>query len=43
MINSKILKFASFTKNVGLKNSYTHKSFVKNSLCGDFIKAEFNL
>jgi len=41
MINSKIIKIASFTKNAGLKNKYTHKSTVKNSLCGDYIKIEF--
>jgi nitrogen fixation NifU-like protein len=41
MINSKIIKIASFTNNVGLKNKYTHKSTVKNSLCGDQIKIEF--
>ena len=41
MINSKIIKIASFTNNVGLKNKYTHKSSVKNSLCGDYIKIEF--
>ena len=41
MINSKIIKIASFTKNVGLKNKFTHKSNAKNSLCGDFIKTEF--
>ncbi len=41
MIDSKIIKLASFTKNVGLKNKFTHKSSVKNSICGDFIKTEF--
>ena len=41
MINSKIIKIASFTNNVGLQSKYTHKSFVKNSLCGDHIKIEF--
>ena len=41
MINTKIIKIASFTKNYGLKNKYTHKSSIKNSLCGDFIKTEF--
>ena len=41
MINQKILKIASYTNNEGLKNKFTHKSFVKNSLCGDFIKTEF--
>ena len=41
MINSKIIKIASSTNNVGLKNEFTHKSSVKNSLCGDLIKTEF--
>ena len=41
MINSKIIKIASSTNNVGLINKYTHKSFAKNSLCGDYIKMEF--
>ena len=41
MINSKIIKLASSTSNVGLKNKFTHKSSIKNSLCGDFIKTEF--
>ena len=41
MINSKIIKIASVTKNAGLKNRFTHKSSIRNSLCGDFIKTEF--
>ncbi len=41
MINSKIVKIASITKNAGLKNNFTHRSSIKNSLCGDFIKTEF--
>ena len=41
MINSKIIKIASVINNAGLKNKFTHRSSVKNSLCGDFIKAEF--
>ena len=41
MINSKIIKIALSTKNAGLKNKFTHKSSVKNSLCGDLIKTEF--
>jgi nitrogen fixation NifU-like protein len=40
MINSKILKIASNTKCFGLKNTYTHKSNIKNSKCGDRIKVE---
>ena len=41
MINTKIIKLASFTSNQGLKNKFTHKSYVKNSMCGDYIKTEF--
>ena len=41
MINSKIIKIASATNNAGLTNKFTHKSSVRNSLCGDFIKTEF--
>ena len=41
MINTKIIKLASFTNNQGLKNKFTHKSYVKNSMCGDYIKTEF--
>ena len=41
MIDSKIVKIASFTENAGLKNDFTHRSSIKNSLCGDFIKTEF--
>ena len=41
MIDSKIIKIASTTKNAGLTNKFTHKSSVRNSLCGDFIKTEF--
>ena len=40
MIDTKIIKIASNTKYVGLKNNFTHKSSLKNSLCGDFIKVE---
>ena len=40
MISRKIIKFASNSKNSGLYNNYTHKSSVKNSLCGDKIKVE---
>jgi len=38
MIDASIIKIASITNNVGLKNVFTHKSVVKNSLCGDTIK-----
>ena len=41
MISYKIIKIASNTNFVGLKNKFTHKSSIKNSLCGDLIKAEF--
>ncbi len=41
MINSKIIKIASHTDNVGLTNKFTHKSSIKNKLCGDLIRAEF--
>lgn len=40
MIDTKIIKIASDTRFVGLKNEYTHKSSIKNSLCGDYIKIE---
>ncbi len=43
MINKKILKIASNTKNVGLKNKFTHRTSLKNSICGDFLKVEFIL
>ena len=40
MINPRIIKIASNTKYAGLKNIYTHKSSVKNKLCGDKISLE---
>ena len=40
MIDSKIIKIALNTKNVGLTNNYTYKSSLKNSTCGDKIKLE---
>ena len=40
MIDTKIIKIASNTKFVGLNNDFTHKSSLKNSLCGDLIKVE---
>ena len=40
MINNEIIKIASNTSNVGLKNDYTYKSSKKNSICGDLIKVE---
>ena len=41
MIDTKIIKLASNTKYIGLKNNFTHKSYLKNSFCGDVIKVEF--
>ena len=40
MIILKIIKIASNTRYSGLKNIFTHKSSIKNSLCGDKIKIE---
>ena len=40
MINKDIIKLASNTSNVGLKNKYTHKVSLKNSTCGDKITIE---
>ena len=40
MINQKIIQIALNTKYSGLSNNFTHKSSVKNSLCGDKIKIE---
>ena len=40
MINTKIIKIASNTKYESLKNIYTHKSNVKNSICGDKIELQ---
>ena len=40
MISQKIIEIASNTKYSGLNNVYTHKSSIKNSLCGDKIKIE---
>ena len=40
MIDPNIIKLASNTKFAGLKNVFTHKSSLKNSICGDFIKIE---
>tara|TARA_B110000259_G_scaffold36737_1_gene41510 strand:- start:219 stop:620 length:402 start_codon:yes stop_codon:yes gene_type:complete len=40
MINPKIIKIASNVKHYGLRNIFTHKSTIKNSLCGDRIKIE---
>lgn len=40
MISLKIIQIASNTKYSGLNNNFTHKSSIKNSLCGDKIKIE---
>ena len=40
MINKDIIKLASNTSNVGLKNKYSHKVSLKNSTCGDKITLE---
>ena len=40
MINREIIKLAACTDNVGLKNEYSHKTSLKNSLCGDKITIE---
>ena len=40
MINNEIIKIASNTSYVGLKNNYTYKSSKKNSMCGDLIRIE---
>ena len=43
MINTKIIKIASNTKNIGLTNKYNFKSHLKNALCGDRIKLELTV
>jgi nitrogen fixation NifU-like protein len=43
MINNEIIKIASNTSYVGLKNDYTYKSSKKNSMCGDIIKVELKV
>ena len=40
MISQKIIQIASNTKNSGLNDTFTHKSSIKNALCGDKIKIE---
>jgi len=40
MITEEIIKLASNTKNVGLKNKFSHKISLKNSICGDKITLE---
>ena len=40
MINKDIIRLASNTSNVGLKNKFSHKISLKNSTCGDKITLE---
>ena len=40
MIDKEIIKLASYTSNVGLKNKYSHKISLKNTTCGDKITLE---
>ena len=40
MISETIIKLASNTENVGLKNKYSHKVSLKNTMCGDKITLE---
>ena len=40
MISKEIIKIASNTSNVGLNNKYSHKTSLKNKLCGDKITLE---
>tara|TARA_B100001248_G_scaffold245541_1_gene215458 strand:- start:278 stop:679 length:402 start_codon:yes stop_codon:yes gene_type:complete len=40
MISKDIIKLASNTSNVGLKNIYSHKISLKNTTCGDKITLE---
>ena len=43
MINKNIIKLASNSNNFGLKNNYSHKTSIKNSLCGDKITLELTV
>ena len=43
MIDNKLLKIASNTRFYGLKNNYTYKTNLKNSICGDKISIEIML
>ena len=43
MIDKRLLKIASNTKFYGLKNNYTYKTNLKNSICGDKISIEILL
>ena len=40
MISKEIIRIASNTTNVGLNNKYSHKTSLKNKLCGDKITLE---
>ncbi len=40
MINKTIIKLASNTSNFGLKNNYSHRISLKNTVCGDKITLE---
>ena len=40
MINKEIIRMASNTTNVGLRNKYSHKISLKNTTCGDKITLE---
>ena len=42
-MNLEILKIASNTEFYGLKNDYTYKTNLKNSICGDKISIEISL
>ena len=43
MIDKRLLKIASNTEFYGLKNIYTFKTNLKNSICGDKISIEISL
>ena len=43
MIDKRLLKIASNTKFYGLRNNYTYKTNLKNSICGDKISIEISL
>ena len=40
MISEEIIKLASNTSNVGLRNDYSHKISLRNKICGDKITLE---
>ena len=43
MIDKRLLKIASNTRFYGLRNDYTYKTNLKNSICGDKISIEITL